>query len=71
MMNERGNHLNPKFNSKHMLPLKPHKTAQAPNVVNRTNTPFVSANPKAKIPKSICPKGSDVCHCHPKTMPKH
>lgn len=71
-MNERNKRLNPKFNSKHVKPLQPQKAAQAPNVVNKTNTPYHGVNPKAKITKGPCPKGGGgVCYCHPKTIPKH
>ena len=71
-MNERGKRLNHRFNSKHVQPLKPHKAAQAPNPVTKTNPPHRGADPKARIPKGPCPKGGGgVCHCHPKTIPKH
>lgn len=70
-MNERNKALNPKFNAKHVTPLKVEKAAQSPNIVNRTNIAKSGVNPKHKILKGPCPKGGDICHCHPKLVPKH
>jgi hypothetical protein len=70
-MKGRNERLNPQFNRKHVQPLKPHKAAQAPNIMNRTNTAKNGVNPKLKPLKGPCPKGGEVCHCHPKTIVKH
>ena len=71
-MNERNKALNPKFNSKHVKPMKVKKAAQAPNIMNRTNkTQTKGLNPRIHPPKGPCPKGGEVCNCHPKLVPKH
>ena len=56
-MKGRNERLNPQFNRKHIM--------------NRTNTAKNGVNPKLKPLKGPCPKGGDVCHCHPKTIVKH
>ena len=68
--NERGKSLNPKFNSEHVKPLKMHKAAKAPNIINKTNTVHNGVNPRLKPPKGVCPTGASVCYCNPKMTSK-
>ena len=69
-MNGRNKPLNPPFNSKHIQPLKMQKAAKSPNLLTPHSKPHKAVNPRLKPPKGLCPKGGDVCNCHPRTI-KH